>query len=129
MQAQRQQSQDEIIEALQSKVDELTKANFLLEDQLARKEQFIAMVAHELRGPLTPIISYAQMVARPAQRPETIQRGSRVIVGQGRRLTRLVNDLLDSSRLNSGQFALSREACDIVELAKEVDRKSTRLNS
>jgi len=54
MQAQRQQSQDEIIEALQRQVDELTKANFLLEDQLARKEQFIAMVAHELRGPLTP---------------------------------------------------------------------------
>jgi len=79
MQVQRQQSQDEIIEALQRQVDELTEANFLLEDQLARKEQFIAMVAHELRGPLTPIISYAQMVARPTQRPETIQRGSKVI--------------------------------------------------
>jgi len=120
MQVQRQQSQDEIIEALQRQVDELTEANFLLEDQLARKEQFIAMVAHELRGPLTPIISYAQMVARPTQRPETIQRGSKVIVSQARRLTRLVNDLLDSSRLNSGQFTLTRESCDIVELAKEV---------
>src|SRR5205085_1177782 len=88
--------------------------------EVALEEQFIAMVAHELRGPLTPIISYAQMVARPTQRPETIQRGSKVIVSQARRLTRLVNDLLDSSRLNSGQFTLTRESCDIVELAKEV---------
>src|SRR2546429_9666666 len=105
MQAQRQQSQDEIIEALQRQVDELTKANFLLEDQLARKEQFIAMVAHELRGPLTPIISYAKMGARPTQPQETIQRGSRVIAGQAPPLTRLVNDVRDSSRLESGQFA------------------------
>ena len=120
MQVQREQSQDEIIEALQRQVDELTEANFLLKDQLARKEQFIAMIAHELRGPLTPIISYAQLVARPTRRPETIQRGMRVIISQARRLTRLVNDLLDSSRLSSGQFTLVREACDIAALAKEV---------
>ena len=120
MQVQREQSQDEIIEALQRQVDELTEANFLLKDQWARKEQFIAMIAHELRGPLTPIISYAQLVARPTQRPETIQRGTKVIISQARRLTRLVNDLLDSSRLSSGQFTLVRETCDIAALAKEV---------
>lgn len=120
MQVQRQQTQDEIIEALQRQVDELTEANFLLEDRLARKEQFIAMIAHELRGPLTPIISYSQMVARPTQRPETIQRGTKVIISQARRLTRLVDDLLDSSRLSSGQFTLVRRACDIVALASEV---------
>src|SRR6266566_1220286 len=120
MQVQREQSQDEIIEALQRQVDELTEANFLLKDQLARKEQFIAMIAHELRGPLTPIISYAQWVARHTRRTETIQRGTRVIISQAMRLTRLVNDLLDSSRLSSGQFTLVREMCDIAELAKEV---------
>ena len=120
MQVQREQSQEEVIEALQRQVDELTEANFILKDQLARKEQFIAMIAHELRGPLTPIISYAQMAARPTQRPETIQRGTKVIISQARRLSRLVNDLLDSSRLSSGQFTLVREACDIAALAKEV---------
>ncbi|HEY6410685.1 MAG TPA: HAMP domain-containing sensor histidine kinase [Ktedonobacteraceae bacterium] len=119
MQVQREQSQDEVIEALQCQVDELTKANFLLQDQLARKEQYIAMIAHELRGPLTPIISYAQMVARPTQRPETIQRGTKVIISQARRLTRLVNDLLDSSRLSSGRFTLKQEICDIAALANE----------
>src|SRR5881227_448573 len=120
MQAQRQQSQDEIIEALQRQVDELTKANFLLEDQLARKEQFNAMVAHELRGPLSPIISYAQMVGRPAQRMETIQRGTKIIISQARRLVRIVDDLLDNARLSSGQFTLVREMCDVVVLAREI---------
>jgi len=77
MQVQREQSQDEIIEALQRQVDELTEANFLLKDQLARKEQFIAMIAHELRGPLTPIISYAQLVSRQhsGQRQSSEERG------------------------------------------------------
>src|SRR6266852_2293583 len=120
MQLQRKPSQEATIKALQRQIDELTAENLLLQDQLARKEQFIAMIAHELRGPLSPIINYAQMVARPTQRTETIQRGTRIIISQARRLVRLVNDLLDSSRLSSGQFTLVREMCDIAELAKEV---------
>jgi signal transduction histidine kinase len=112
--------QDEIIQALQRRVDELTAANMVLQEQLASKEQFAAMIAHELRGPLTPIISYAQMIARPNQRQEKIQRGTSIIISQARRLVRLVNDLLDSSRLSSGQFTLVRDTCDLVVLAKEV---------
>ncbi len=120
MQVQDEQSQDEIIQALQRQVDELTTANMLLREQLARKEQFAAMIAHELRGPLTPIISYAQMIARPSQRSETIKRGTSVIISQARRLARLTSDLLDSAYVSSGQFTLMRELCDVVALAREV---------
>lgn len=120
MQVQHEKSHNEILEALQRKVDELTADNLLLKEQLARKEQSIAMIAHELRGPLSPIINYAQMVARPTQRPETIQRGTKIIISQARRLVRLVNDLLDSSRLSAGQFRLVCETCNLTELAKEV---------
>ncbi len=120
MHAQQEQSQDEVIEALRRQVDELTAANLLLSEQLARKEQFTAMIAHELRGPLTPIINYAQIVAHPNQRRETIERGTNIIISQAWRLSRLVSDLLDSSRLSSGQFTLSRSPCDVVKLVKEV---------
>ena len=120
MQVQHERSQDEVIEALQSQIDELTADNLLLKEQLARKEQSIAMIAHELRGPLSPIINYAQMVARPTQRPETIQRGTRIIISQAWRLVRLVNDLLDSSHLSSGRFTLLCKECDLTELAKEI---------
>ena len=68
MQVEQEQSSDEVIVALQHQIAELTENNLLLTEQLARKEQFTAMIAHELRSPLTPIINYAQIVARPNQR-------------------------------------------------------------
>jgi signal transduction histidine kinase len=120
MQVEQEQSQNEVIETLQRQVDELTAANYLLQEQLARKEQFTAMIAHELRSPLTPIINYAQIVARPNQRRETIERGTNIIISQAWRLSRLVSDLLDSSRLTSGQFTLSCSSCDAVKLVKDV---------
>ena len=120
MQVQREQSQDEVIQALQRQVNELTTANLLLEEQLARKEQFTAMIAHELRGPLTPIINYAQMVNRHIQRPDAVERDTKVIISQAMRLVRLVDDLLDASRLSSGQFKLVRERCDIVVLTQDI---------
>lgn len=120
MQVQDEQSQDEIIRSLQRQVDELIAANMLLQEQLASREQFAAMIAHELRGPLTPIISYAQMIARPNQRSETIKRGSSIIISQARRLARLVSDLLDTAHLSSGHFALIYEMCDAVALTREV---------
>ena len=70
MQVQHEQSQNELIESLQRQVNELTAEKLLIQEQLARKEQFTAIIAHELRSPLTPIINYAQIVARPHQRRE-----------------------------------------------------------
>ncbi len=134
LQVQHEQSQEKVIQALQHQVDELTAANLLLQDQLVRKEQFTAMIAHELRGPLSPIINYAQLLARQARslkdasragrqksyEPETLQRCTNIIISQARRLSRLVNDLLDISRLSSGQFTLLCEECDIAALAQEL---------
>jgi signal transduction histidine kinase len=127
-----ERTQEQMIEDLQNQVDELTNANLLLRDQLARKEQFTAMIAHELRGPLAPIINYAQMLARQAVAPaedssdakqqrqaSKVQRQTSIIISQARRLTRLVNDLLDASRLTSGQFTLFRESCDLTQLIRE----------
>jgi signal transduction histidine kinase len=120
MQVQDEQSQDEVIETLQRQVEELAEANRLLKEQLVRKEQFAAMIAHELRSPLTPIINYAQMIARPNQRHEAVVRGTNIIISQAWRLTRLANDLLDASRLSSGQFTLACSTCDVEALVKEV---------
>jgi len=131
MQVQHEQTQEELIKSLQRQVDELTGANLSLQDQLARKEQFTAMIAHELRSPLSPIINYAQMLARhncppadatnkDAQSNATIQRQTSIIVSQARRLARLVDDLLDASRLSSGQFTLLCARCDLAALTQEV---------
>ncbi len=138
-----QQSQEEIIRDLQRRVNELTEANVLLQEQLARREQFTAMIAHDLRSPLAPIINYAQMLARhtcplptdgsagtngdissqqrlQSQKNAQIARQTSIIISQARRMSRLVNDLLDVSRLSTGQFTLVREECDLVALAHEL---------
>ncbi len=126
MQVKQEKSQEEITQELQRQVDELTANNLFLRDQLAHKEQFTAMIAHELRGPLSPIINYAQMISRHAcvpgaspTRNETLKRQTTIIISQAWRMTRLVNDLLDVSRLSTGQFTLMREACDLGVVVKE----------
>jgi signal transduction histidine kinase len=125
--AEKLQQSDEIIRALQQQVVELTAVNQSLQEQLARKEEFSAMIAHELRGPLSPIINYAQLIARQDNgksssappRGSSIQRDTSIIISQARRLKRMINDLLDASHLTSGRFTLIRTNCDIAELAKE----------
>ncbi|GAC1449014.1 MAG: hypothetical protein PVS3B1_34580 [Ktedonobacteraceae bacterium] len=135
MQLQKEQSHEQIIHDLQRQVDELKAEKLLLQEQLTQKEQFTAMIAHDLRSPLSPIINYAQMLARNAtiskdgsmpdrqqleKKNASILRGTRIIVGQARRMSRLVNDLLDASHLSSGRFKLLREQCDMVQLVNDM---------
>ncbi len=125
-----EQSLKRVIEELQYQVNELEAENYLLREQLVRKEQFTAMIAHDLRGPLAPILNYAQMLARQAHSSDdsaattrkknaAIERQTSIIISQARRMNRQINDLLDVGRLSSNQFSLIRERCDIVALAKE----------
>jgi signal transduction histidine kinase len=136
MQVQRRksQSQDEIVQSLQQQVNELTSENRHLKEQLQRKEQQAAMIAHDLRGPLSPIINYAQMLARYVSRSgeeaeqgkqlkvlnTAIQRSTNIIIGQAQRMMRLVNDLTDASYISLGHFNIERSPCDIVALAQEI---------
>ena len=127
MQLQNKDVRENTIRDLQSQVNELTAAKLLLEEEvaqlkaeLAQKERFSAMIAHELRSPLTPIINYAQIIARPNQRRESVERGSQIIVSQAWRLARLVKDLLDVSRLSSGQFTLKCRECNLSKVVREI---------
>jgi signal transduction histidine kinase len=135
MQLQSEQFHEQTIRDLEHEIDKLKAENLQLQQQLAQKEQFTAMIAHDLRGPLAPIINYAQMLARNnliskdgstldqrqmEKKNASIQRGTRIIVSQAKRMSRLVNDLLDASHLSSGSFKLLREPCDIVQLVNEM---------
>jgi len=127
MQLQNKDVREDVISDLQDQVNELTAAKLLLEEEVERlrselvqKERFAAMIAHELRSPLTPIINYAQIIARPNQRRETIERGSQIIVSQSWRLARLAKDMLDASRLSSGQFTLKCQPCNLARVARDL---------
>ncbi|GAC1436305.1 MAG: hypothetical protein NVSMB54_36810 [Ktedonobacteraceae bacterium] len=122
MQVQQVQTQNENTEDLQRQIAELTAENMLLKERLAAKEQFTAMIAHDLRGPLTPIINYAKLIIRQqgGQPNISLRRNANIIISQAQRMTRLVGDLLDMSRLSTGTFALIRTQCDIIALVKDV---------
>ena len=122
MQVQQVQTQNDNNEDLQRQIAELTAENMLLKERLATKEQFTAMIAHDLRGPLTPIINYAKLIIRQqgGQPSPSLRRNANIIISQAQRLTRLVGDLLDMSRLSTGTFTLFREKCDIIALVQDL---------
>jgi signal transduction histidine kinase len=131
MQVQHEQSQEEKIEVLQRQINELTAVNILLKEQLAHKEQFTDMVVHELRGPLSPIINYAEMLAHQVasaknedgttpQQTRNAERYLNIIISQAQRMARFVEDLLDASRLSAQQFTLQCMPGDLVALTQEV---------
>ena len=77
------------------------------------KDQFLSIVSHEFRTPLTTIKGYAQMLClKLADNPQD-QRFAANIDGQVSRLTRMVNDLLDVTRFARGEFELKRGQMDL----------------
>jgi signal transduction histidine kinase/ActR/RegA family two-component response regulator len=93
-----------------------------------RKDEFLAMLAHELRNPLAPIRNAAQLLSAHGGKPE-IEWARAVIERQTKHLVRLVDDLLDVSRMVRGQITLQREPvtlAEIVQTAVETSRPLIR---
>jgi signal transduction histidine kinase len=80
-----------------------------LEDANRRKDEFLAVLAHELRNPLAAIRTAAELVNRPGAPPATIEQAAGVIGRQVTHLGRLVDDLVDVSRITRGLIDLKRE--------------------
>lgn len=78
-----------------------------------RKDEFLAMLAHELRNPLAPIASAAQLLRVPNLGEEHLRHASNVIGRQVRHMTELVDDLLDVSRVTRGLVQLDKVRLDL----------------
>ncbi len=83
------------------------------------KTEFLSNISHELRTPLTAILGYADMLAEEAD-PHARSQHLEVIRRQGRHLLALVDDLLELSVLDRGDFALQRQECRPWRVAEEV---------
>lgn len=90
-----------------------------------RKDEFLAMLAHELRNPLAPISAAASILKMKDPSPDMIARTSEVIARQVKHMTGLVDDLLDVSRVSTGLVVLEKTnvdfkqvICDAVEQAR-----------
>jgi signal transduction histidine kinase/ActR/RegA family two-component response regulator len=74
-----------------------------------RKDEFLAMLAHELRNPLAPIRNVAYVLSKGGADPATVRRAGQMIERQASHLTHLVDDLLDVARITRGVVSLHRE--------------------
>lgn len=84
------------------------------------KNEFISSVSHELRTPLTAIKGWSETLY-DIDDPETIRKGMRVITNETERLSQMVEELLDFSRIQNGRFTLSKTTMDILaELGEAV---------
>lgn len=119
--------------------DELSKLgrtlNFMSENIVRRedvKNEFISSVSHELRTPLTSIKGWAiTLQSKEIQNDsDMLNQGLSIIESEGDRLSMMVEDLLDFSRLQSSKFKYDKKNIDIVELVKEVHTQlSPRANN
>lgn len=78
-----------------------------------RKDDFLAMLAHELRNPLAPIAAAAEVLQMRASDEQLTRRTSQIITRQVRHMTGLVNDLLDVSRVTRGLVTITKTTLDL----------------
>ncbi|MGC4119747.1 MAG: ATP-binding protein [Myxococcales bacterium] len=100
-------------------VEALHEANARLQEVDRRKNEFLAMLSHELRNPLAPILSSLCILERTAPGGDQARRAQAVIARQAHHLTRLVNDLLDVTRIVRGKIQLHLERLEFVGLLQE----------
>jgi len=103
------------------------------------KDEFLAIVSHELRSPLNALRGWSHLMAtsRPLE-PQLVERAAKAIKRNVDHQTRLIDDLLDTSRIVSGKLTIERRAVNLVEIvltaldaarpgaaAKEIDLRFT----
>ena len=100
---------------LQALGEEINRMAFELSNMEESRKSFVANVSHELRSPLTSIRGYVQALRDGAFPEEEREKYMDVVLDETARLTALVRDLLDLSRIESGKFPLNLERIDLCE--------------
>src|SRR4029077_12240407 len=89
-----------------------------LQEADRRKDQFLAVLAHELRNPLAPVWSALHLMKQPAASPQAVGRAQEIAERQLRVMTRLLENLLDVARLRQGRVELRRETLDVAAITR-----------
>jgi signal transduction histidine kinase len=102
-------------------LNQTVDANRRLEEARQLRERFVSMVVHELRGPLSVLIGYGQIVSQSLREGRAVNASSLDrILSQAGQMRMLIEDLSDLSRIEAGRFDLDRAPCDLGMLAREI---------
>lgn len=88
-------------------------ARRLAEEQVRIRDDFLAMLSHELRNPLSGIVGAAQLLGMESPNPAMKRNAQDILVRQSRHLTRIVDDLLDLARLARGKIKLEMQPVEL----------------
>ena len=102
--------------SLQREIVRSREAEESLQDANRRKDEFLAMLSHELRNPLAPIRNAVEVMRRVAPPDAKLTMAREVVDRQVTLLARLVEELLDVSRISQGKIVLKREPVDLARI-------------
>jgi two-component system, sensor histidine kinase and response regulator len=96
-----------------------------LQEAIQARDEFLSIASHELKTPLTSLVAHLQMLLRSLQRGqqppiEQLERRLQAAEQASKRLVKLINGLLDVSRISAGRLELELEAVDLAEVTREV---------
>ncbi len=102
--------------------EELRRARALAEAASSAKSDFLSSMSHELRTPLNAILGFAQLLHRDKKAPLNERHKERIehVLKGGEHLLRLIDDILDLSRIEAGRLPVSLEPVSIAEVLEEV---------
>jgi len=100
--------------------EQLRETLLALQDSDHRKDQFLAMLAHELRNPLGPMLNATHLLGMPDLSSDIAGRARQILERQVQHMCRLLDDLLDVSQISRGKIELKCEPVDLVALTHEV---------
>jgi two-component system CheB/CheR fusion protein len=89
------------------------RAELSLRDMDRRKDEFLAVLAHELRNPLAPISAGVEVLKQAGHEPVTVAKVAAMMERQARQLVRLVDDLLDAARIAGGRLQLRQSPIEL----------------
>lgn len=96
----------------------------VLEELNKMKNEFVSNISHELRTPLASIIGFSETIeSDPNMPPEMKREFNQIILNEAKRLSKLINDVLDISKIEAGQMALDKTEIDVIEVLQSVIEK------
>jgi two-component system CheB/CheR fusion protein len=113
-------SRDGLEQRVQERTTELQRLNMQLQEEDRRKNEFLNALSHELRNPLAPIRNALWLLEHPGGEPDRSERAKAVIARQIDHLARIVDDLLDVTRIARGKVQLHRGPVDLAELVLSI---------
>ena len=110
---------NDMLHDLDVEMGQRQKAEDALRAADRRKDEFLATLAHELRNPLAPIVTSVEVLRNPSAGAQAHERARELMTRQLRQMVRLIDDLLDVSRITTNKLELHREPFDLSSVVRE----------